>query len=222
MSRRSPYPWWVGPVTFFAPLFVRVLGLTWRIEERGEDPSTGPVGARACCIFAFWHFCLPPLVYTHRGRGGAVLTSRHLDGELVARILTSLGYHLARGSSTRGGDVALRRMVGLADRGRFLAVTPDGPHGPPRVAKRGVVFLASATGLPVIPVATATRSAFVLRSWDRMRVPRPFARVHVRYGTPLRVPAELDDAGMESWRLRIENELTSITADLEREAGVIA
>jgi lysophospholipid acyltransferase (LPLAT)-like uncharacterized protein len=219
MSRRWKYPWWVGPVGVVTPNLVRALGSTWKIEQRGDDPSRGPLERGGRCIFAFWHACLPPLVYTHRGRGGAVISSRHLDGELTARALGGLGYVTARGSSTRAGEEALRRVVGLAETSRFVAITPDGPHGPAYVAKRGAIFVASTSGLPLIPVATASSASYVLRSWDRMRVPKPFARVVVRFGEPLRIPRELDDAEFERWRVRLETELTALTRATKAEIG---
>ena len=217
MSTKWRYPWWVGPVSWLGSIAIRAMGLTWRIERRGLDPSAGPLEAHGRCIFVFWHSRLVPLVYTHRGRGGAVLSSRHLDGEISARMLHHLGYVLGRGSSTRAGEQALRRMVGFADHARFLALTPDGPHGPVEVAKVGAVFIASRTGLPVIPVATSSSDSFALKSWDRMRLPRPFARVVVQFAPALHVPPGIADEELERWRLRIEAELKTLTAALRAE-----
>ncbi len=219
MSATHGYPWWVGPVTWAGAVLIRVVGSTWRLDCRGEDPSAGPLETHGRCIFAFWHSRLIPLVYTHRGRGGAVLSSRHLDGEISARMLHRLGYVLGRGSSTRGGEEALRRMVKFADRSRFLAITPDGPRGPVEIAKTGIVFLASRTGLPIVPVATASSSSVVLKSWDRMRMPRPFARVRVEFGVPLRVPPDLGSEALESWRARIEATLSDLTTRVRAEMG---
>ena len=90
---------------------------------------------------------------------------------------------------------ALRR-----EQGRSLTITPDGPRGPREVVKPGLVRLASLTGLPVLPVASASRRPWVLRSWDGFRVPRPFAVVWISYGEPVQVPPGLDEAGIEVWR----------------------
>jgi lysophospholipid acyltransferase (LPLAT)-like uncharacterized protein len=77
-----------------------------------------------------------------------VLISQHRDGELIARIAERLGYATGRGSSTRGGEEGARDMLRLAEEGRVLAITPDGPRGPAEKVKPGLVFLASRTGLP--------------------------------------------------------------------------
>jgi lysophospholipid acyltransferase (LPLAT)-like uncharacterized protein len=85
--------------------------------------------------------------------------------------------------------------------------------------KRGAVFLASRAGKPLVPVACASSRAWVLSSWDRFRVPLPFARVVVAYGEPIRVPPSLDDAAAETWRSRIEHALEDLTLEVARRAG---
>jgi lysophospholipid acyltransferase (LPLAT)-like uncharacterized protein len=148
-----------------------------------------------------------------------VLVSQHLDGQVIARILERLGYHTGRGSSTRGGGEGVRALLAHAQVGRDLAVTPDGPRGPAEVVKPGVIYLASRSGLPVIPVAAASRPSRRLESWDGFRVPGPFARVRVAMGPPLRVPAVLDDTARERWRQRLESALREMTTRVRAEVG---
>lgn len=219
MTHRVRYPWWLEPATWLGAQLMRMLGATWRIERDGDDPSESDDPRRERAIFAFWHSQLLPLVYTHRDRDAAVLVSQHFDGQVIARILERLGYRTARGSSTRGGGEGVRALLAHAQLGRDLAVTPDGPRGPGEVVKPGVIYLASRSGLPVIPVAAASHPSRRLRSWDRFRVPGPFARVRVTVGAPLRVPAVLDDAGEERWRLRLENELREMTTRVRATVG---
>ena len=104
-------------------------------------------------IIAFWHAqqLMMPLAY--RGTGAHVLISRHGDGELIRRIIARFGLQAVRGSSTRGGVEALRELIRLGRSGVDLVITPDGPKGPRQVAKMGVVQLAKATGLPIVPLA---------------------------------------------------------------------
>jgi lysophospholipid acyltransferase (LPLAT)-like uncharacterized protein len=85
--------------------------------------------------------------------------------------------------------------------------------------KPGLVFLASHTGLPVLPVASAAADEWVMRSWDRFRVPRPWSRVIVDYGAAIAVPRDLDATAAESWRQHIEQSLVALTADVARRAG---
>ncbi len=214
------HPWWTGPAAVAGAWLVRLLGLTWRIERVGLAERDARLARGERCVFAFWHARMLPLVFTHRGRGIAVLISRHRDGELIARLIERLGFVTARGSSTRGGEEGTRGMLRLAEQGRLLAITPDGPRGPAEVVKPGLIYLASRTGFPVIPVATAASRAWHLESWDRFRIPWPFARVVVGYGAPIPVPSELEDDQVEAWCARVQGAIRDLTQDMMRRAGV--
>ena len=203
-------------------LLVRALGWSWRIELRGVREYDRALEAGQRCIFAFWHARMLPLVYTHRGRAIGVLVSQHRDGEWIARIIERLGFTTARGSSRRGGEEGVREMLDLARRQHPLAITPDGPRGPRERVKPGIVYLASRTGFPVVPVATAASHAWVFRSWDRFRVPHPFARVVVAYGPPLAIPRDLPGDETETWRLRVEGAIARLTREVCSVAGEVA
>jgi lysophospholipid acyltransferase (LPLAT)-like uncharacterized protein len=104
-----------------------------------------------------------------------VLISQHQDGEIIARIISRFGHRAVRGSSTRGGALALRELIRLGRSGADLVVTPDGPKGPRQVAKLGVVQLAKATGLPIVPLAFGCSKKNFSRagigSWSRIHGP---------------------------------------------------
>lgn len=216
---RGRYPWWIEPAAAAGALLLRLLGATWRVDRSGLVPFDEAIAQGGRCIFALWHARLLPLVWSHRGRGVVVLVSRHRDGQLITRIIERLGYLTSRGSSTRGGEEGVMDMLRQAQEGRLLAITPDGPRGPAEVLKPGLVYLASRSGLPILPVASAARSCWTLRSWDRFRVPRPFTRVVVAYGDPIPVPPGLEGAALESWRARVQEALEAHTAAVRALAG---
>jgi len=213
------YPWWLEPAAAAGAMLVRALGATWRVDRSGLAAFDAAIAEGRRCIFAFWHARLLPLVWTHRGRGAVVLVSRHRDGQLITRIVERLGYATSRGSSTRGGEEGVMDMLRRAREGRLLAITPDGPRGPAGTLKPGLVYLASRSGLPIVPVAAASRSCWRLRSWDRFRIPRPFTRVVVAYGDPIAVPPGLEGEALEAWRSRVERALESHTAAVRARAG---
>lgn len=216
---RERYPWWLGPAASTAALALRGLGRTWRIDERNAPEYDAAVATGERFVYCFWHARLLPLAFTHRGEGIAVLVSRHRDGELVTRVIEALGFVTARGSSTRGGEAGLREMVAWAERGAQLAVTPDGPRGPAESLKDGVVYLATRLGRRVVPIGTAAHPAWVARSWDRFRAPQAFARVAITHGAPITVPADAQGVAFEDARVRIEQALREVTADVRRRAG---
>jgi hypothetical protein len=214
MSER--YPWWMAPLAVLSSALLAALAATWRVRCRGLYAYDARFAGGERSIFAFWHARLLPLVVSHRRRGVVVLVSRHRDGELIVRVLDRFGFRLARGSSTRGGESALREMLAHAGEGHSLAITPDGPRGPAERVKPGIVYLASRTGFPVLPVASAASSEWRLRSWDGFRIPRPFARVGVAHGEPIAVPHAVEETEVESWCRRIEDAIHDATREAER------
>ena len=219
MSRGRQRSWWFPLATAVGAAALRLLGGTWRLRRVDTEEFDRRSAGGERCIYALWHCRMLPLIYAYRGLGVAALVSRSRDGELIAGVIERIGYVAARGSSSRGGQQGFSELVRFAEQGRSLTLTPDGPRGPREVLKPGLVRLASRTGLPVLPVASASRRAWVLRSWDGFRVPRPFAPVWISYGDPVHVPAGLDEAGVEVWRGRLEEALKANTERLAQRAG---
>ncbi len=175
------------------------------VEEGGTEDFFGtPI------IYSFWHCCVIPAAYCFRDRNIQVMTSASFDGEIIARVIQRLGFGAVRGSSSRGGAVALVGMRQQVEAGRTVAFTIDGPRGPRFVAKPGPVALARATGRPMVGFYIAVDRAWVLDSWDRMVIPKPFARAYFRVSKLMPVP---EDAGNEEDRAKY---LAELQAALER------
>ncbi len=167
---------------------------THRVRWICPPESVEHIEAGKPVIFAIWHESLATTLYTHRGRGLIAMVSRHRDGELVTRLMHTFGFGTARGSTTRGGASALRTMIRCAKEGHPLAITPDGPKGPRRVAQKGVIEIARRSGAPIILVVPYAARAHRFRSWDRMALPWPFARQIELYGAPLTFAEDSDPA----------------------------
>jgi lysophospholipid acyltransferase (LPLAT)-like uncharacterized protein len=152
-----------------------------------------------------------PLTLRHRDENLAVIVSRHRDGEIISRMIEGIGYRPVRGSSTRGGAVALREFTRAAEDGHPLAITTDGPRGPARECKPGVIQAASLTRLPIVPLGAAAAKAWRFRSWDEFLLPRPGSVVYVTYGEPILVPADLERPELAGWQDRLTHELNEAT-----------
>ncbi len=134
---------------------IRALAASIRMERRGAEVMDEYYRHGRSMIFAFWHSRQLMMPVAYRGRQIHVLISRHRDGEIIARIISRFGFRAVRGSTTRGGVPALRELIRVGRQGHDVCVTPDGPKGPAQVAQAGVVELAKATGLPIVPVTFA-------------------------------------------------------------------
>ncbi|HKQ33874.1 MAG TPA: lysophospholipid acyltransferase family protein [Nitrospiraceae bacterium] len=154
---------------------IRGLGRSMRMESQGHEQVDELYRQGRHIILAFWHAQQLMVPIGYRGTRGNVLISQHRDGEIIARVIARFGHGAVRGSSTRGGALALRELIRLGRSGVDLVVTPDGPKGPRQVAKLGVVQLAKATGLPIVPLAFGCSKKNSLRagisSWFRTHGP---------------------------------------------------
>ena len=215
MKIPAPLALAVGPALGATAL--RALALT--LHVRREEAAVMPCWtARAPVIYAVWHgrILLLPLFYGRRG--SHALASRSRDGELVARWISRFGLVPVRGSSTRGGGEALRQLARVLRQGGEVVVVPDGPTGPREVLKAGVIALARLSGAPIVPTAVGASREWRLRSWDEFRIPKPFARCVIRFGEPIRVPADGDRAALEAARKDVESALRSLTWQVDEEA----
>jgi lysophospholipid acyltransferase (LPLAT)-like uncharacterized protein len=96
------------------------------------------------------------------------------------------------------------------ERGRPAGFTLDGPRGPARVAQPGAVWLARATGNPVLPFHLEASSHWTANSWDRTQIPKPFSTVALVVGEPLDVPADATDQQLDSSRQTLEFRLRGL------------
>lgn len=200
--------------------YIRALRASMRLEWRGRERLDELRGDGGQVILAFWHSRLVMMPYVYPGGRITVLSSRHRDSEMLARVLVRLGLDLSKGSSTSGGAAGLRDILRKTREGFDVAFTPDGPRGPRREVKPGVIAAARLSGLPILPVTFSARPAWRLRTWDRTLVPRPFARGLFVYGEPLRVPRDADEAEQRERAARLGAELDRLTDGADAELGI--
>ncbi len=184
-----------------ATLRVRVL-----FAEREVPPTPERAGGPGR-IYSLWHGRMLYPVYFRRKLGASVLVSLSRDGEILAGALEILGYRTVRGSSSRAGAPALRRLLKTLRAGRDVGIASDGPRGPALRVQPGIIHLASRSGAPVIPIVFGAARAKTFASWDRFCLPLPFTGVAVVFGRPVRVPREADEALLEAKRLALETEM---------------
>jgi len=186
---------------------IALLGSTFRWKAEGVEHLAAVERGGRRPIMAFWHGRILPATIYFKRRGIVVITSENFDGEWIAGIIGRFGYGTARGSTSRGGLRALLQLRrDMADR-KPTAFTVDGPRGPARVAQPGAVWLAKATGNPILPFHIEASRYWTMRSWDRTQIPKPFATTAIAIGEPLDVPSDADDEGLELARATLDQRL---------------
>jgi lysophospholipid acyltransferase (LPLAT)-like uncharacterized protein len=189
-----------------------VAGLGWTLRWRteGTDQYDRIIATGRQPIMAFWHGRILPATYYYRRRGIVVMTSENFDGEWISGIIERFGYGTARGSTSRGARKALLQLTRDMAAGRPTGFAVDGPRGPCGMAQPGAVWLAKATGNPVLPFHFEAARFWTLKSWDRTQIPKPFATVSLAVGEPFDVPADADEACLEAARKRLEERLRGL------------
>lgn len=185
--RTAVFPWFAAPLA----LIVRLYWRSVRMRVSGEEHIADLIAAGERFIPCCWHQRqVFSLCYVRRLRKRGVvpgaLVSPSKDGELAARLLGHVGVTAVRGSGRRSGALAMRDMyVAIKEQNLSPLIAPDGSTGPPHEFKPGAIMLARLSGSPVVPVSFACRHAVKLRTWDRLLLPLPFARVEVFVGEPV-------------------------------------
>ena len=182
--------------------------LRWRTEGLEHLETIERSGRQP--VMAFWHGRILSATFFFRRRGIVVMTSENFDGEWIAGIIERFGYGTARGSTSRGAGKALHQLARDMAAGRPAGFAVDGPRGPARVAQPGAVWLAQATGNPVLPFHLEADRHWSLRSWDRTQIPKPFATVALAVGEPFDVLPGGDEKTIERARGELETRLTAL------------
>ena len=195
-DRKSSHGWEVLFLTRCLGLLAygisRIIYATLRVRHNSSTENNRPL------IFAFWHGkqFLPALMIRKNAERMAGLVSLSRDGEIMATWLRQLGYKVVYGSPTRNAVTGLVRLIQILRQGYAIGITPDGPTGPIYCAKPGSDYLAMKTGVPIIPLGSAYSSSWIVQSWDRYEIPKPFCRAVLHYGAPIVVPPDADLAAV--------------------------
>lgn len=202
-------------------LLVKTLKVDGRFIDTERDPRiTGkPVGR----IGVIWHetLLLPTILFG--GYGGVTLISQSADGDIATAIAEHFGWRVVRGSSTRGGVTAVREILAAAGDNKIdIAMPADGPRGPRREIKDGLLFLAAKTGMPLMPMGVGLASPWRFKSWDRFAIPKPFHRACVVFGEDIVVPADADRDVYAACRIRVQEAMNQVTIQAEATVGNIA
>lgn len=179
-------------------LRARILHPERELARRNGEPGR---------IYSLWHGSMLYPAFFRRKMNASVLVSLSRDGEFIAGILGTLGYQTVRGSTSRGGGPALRRLIRALRDGQDVGIASDGPRGPALKVQPGILLLASQTGAPILPIVSGAACAKTFDSWDRFCLPLPFTRVSVVFGHPIHVARDIDKDQLEIKRLELEEEM---------------
>ncbi len=193
-------------VIFF---ILRLYAKTLRVQIEGKEAVLKHLDNGGRVIFASWHqrlfggFFVPQFFHWTP----CIMISQSRDGDFISKIVSRLNWIPVRGSSTRGGAKALKAMVQKVAENRIGVHIVDGPTGPPRVIKPGLLLLARSTDAWICPSIVSYEKAWTFNSWDRFMIPKPFTRTLIRFGPLFSAPDDADHEALEAFRIQLERNM---------------
>ena len=201
--------WFNMILSYLATFCLRLLFLTARVQHRAIVDEASPYARSQSpqrYTFCMWHDQIVLAVFSLRTWNLAGLISQHRDGGYLADSVLIAGIQPVRGSTSRGGAEAVREILDRPD--LHLAMTPDGPRGPRREMKEGIVYISSRSGRPIVPTALVCDRYWAIPGhWSDMTIPKPFSKVILIAGTPITVPPELSREEMATWAEFVNTEM---------------
>ncbi len=210
---------WLDWLLAASVVFVcRLLFRTLRIQYLAAAPNTNPYtnDGSVGFIYCVWHDAIAYPMFAGRHVRTVALVSQHVDGSLLSTGLKMLGIGSVRGSSNRNGASALRALLRLPSN-THVVMTPDGPRGPRRQMKGGIVFLASRSGRAIIPTAfAATRCWRISGRWTDLAIPKPFTRVYAVGGKPLVINSHASEAELSAAQVQLQVAMDLLSEQAEQ------
>jgi hypothetical protein len=196
-------------LTFLAYYALNLYTKTIWVELENEEELRNYLKTNGRVIMCSWHQRFFGGFYLPRrfDESPCIMISQSRDGDFAADVAQRIGWVPIRGSSSRGGKKALQQMIAGMIENRLGGHIVDGPTGPPRIVKPGLVILAQKSGAAICPVYISYKKPFIFNSWDCFMVPKPFSRVLIRFGPLEFVPEEMDTDQFEDIRQSIEGKL---------------
>lgn len=195
------------PAAFLAYHFVRAYSLTFRFSAQGDERWLQHLASGGRVVLAAWHqqfFSAIRGFKTYAALEPCLMISRSADGELIAGVAQRTGWHPVRGSSSSGGMAALDEIIERVRKTGLGAHVVDGPKGPAGTVKPGLIRLAQATNAVIVPFFVTADRCWFMNSWDRFMIPKPFARVTLRFADPIELETTSDGAALETQRQEVE------------------
>jgi len=206
MLKRYRY-WLTSQIPGLLYHLVRAYSWTFRLHVENEKPWLDYLQEGGRVLLCSWHqqfFSAIGYFKSYESYHPAMMISQSKDGDIIAGIAEKSGWHTVRGSSSRNGAGALREMVGQLQLTGLAAHVVDGPKGPAGIIKAGAVSLARSAGAVVVPIYTMSDRAWYFKSWDRFMLPKPFAKVCLRFGDMLDLSTGEGDEAFEDHRMRLQ------------------
>lgn len=194
---------------------VNLYAKTWRYKLVNRQVYDQLYKNNKKVVMAIWHDSILPCTFLHRHEGMVTIASDSKDGALITYALNKWGFHVARGSSTRGGVKAALKAVKLSSEYKTpCAVTVDGPKGPRHQVKDGAIFIGKKLDKVIVIGLMSCKKYKRFNSWDKFILPLPFAEITITYSNPIYLSDSMEKEDIEKEKLMLQNCMTEFTCEV--------
>ena len=170
----------------FAKLILNFIYFTNSKFVKGRENIFNEINIGNSVILCVWHAHLLSVVHDLKDEKISALAGTHQDADIISKVATSWGWDMIRGSSKEKGDIAYRKIFKvLKGKQNIFFITPDGPTGPPRVPKLGIIRASQKTNTRIIPIGVYSTKNWRFTNWDTFFLERPFGKIFIEYGSPI-------------------------------------
>ncbi len=196
-----------GPFIIFLYWLIRLYSSTFRISVQNEKTWADYLENGGSVLLCTWHqqfFSMISYSARYIKYKPSIMISRSQDGSIIAGVAQKIGWNTVRGSSSRGGFTALRGMIKELRKSKLAMHIADGPTGPAGQVKAGAIQMAHAANAAIVPYYTSADKAWYFSSWDRYFIPKPFAKVTIRFGDIIELEKAKTSDEYENQRLYLQ------------------
>ncbi len=186
---------------------IRLYCATFRLKVENEDEWLDYLEQGGKVLLCGWHqqfFAGIRHFREYKKYQPSLMSSKSLDGQIAAGVAKQVGFNSVWGSSSNSASAALKEMINRLKSYRLALHFLDGPRGPAGVVKAGAIAIAHGAGAVIVPGVVIADRAWYLHSWDRFMIPKPFARVTIKYFPKIELPPVMDKAEYENQRKKLE------------------
>ena len=152
----------------------------------GKENIINEINLGKSVILCVWHARLLSVVHNLKNEKVNALAGTHQDADIISRVAASWGWNMIRGSSKEKGDIAYRKIFKiLREKQNIFFITPDGPTGPPKIPKLGIIRASQKTQTKIIPIGVYSTKNWGFTNWDTFFLEKPFGKLFIKYGAPI-------------------------------------
>ena len=209
-------------ISLLGSLYVLFVYKTSTIDLKNRKNIDRLFKKKESFIYAFWHdqLLICPLTWQSEFEI-KVLISKHRDGDIIARLISKLGFKAIRGSThksgktkNKGGLTSARQMIKSLKNGISIGISPDGPKGPRHKVSDGILSISRLSNSSILPVGIGFKKKWVLNTWDKFIIPKPFNQITIIWGEPL--PALKNEKNINQIKSKLESTMYSLTKRANR------